>query len=135
MPILHRDFETRSTLDLTRCGGWRYATDQATGVWCASYAIDDQPTQLWLPGNPIPEAFFEAARNPEWLIAAHNDAFERVIEQFILAPHYGWPLVPIERHRCTMAMALACGLPGKLETVAEALSLPLRKDTEGHLLM
>jgi DNA polymerase len=34
-----------------------------------------------------------------------------------------------------MAMALACGLPGKLENVAEALSLPLRKDAEGARLM
>jgi hypothetical protein len=135
MPILHRDFETFSTLDLTRCGGWRYATDPTTGIWCASYAIDDQPTRIWLPGNPVPDAFFEAARNPDWFVAAHNDAFETVMERFVLAPRYGWPLVPIERHICTMAMALAAALPGALEKIGDALSLPLRKDAEGHRLM
>src|SRR6516164_4279658 len=100
MPVLHRDIETFSTLDLTRCGGWRYATDPSTGAWCVSYVTDNQSTQLWRPGEPIPDVFFEAARDPAWLIVAHNDAFERVIEQFNLAPRYGWPLVPIERHRC-----------------------------------
>ncbi|WP_271523273.1 AAA family ATPase [Bradyrhizobium sp. CCBAU 53380] len=135
MPILHRDLETYSILDLPSCGVFRYAAHPNTGVWCLSYAVDDQPTQVWLPGNPIPEVFFEAARNDDWRIIAHNDMFERTIEQRILAPRFGWPLVPIERHRCTMAMALACALPGKLEKVAEALALPLRKDSEGARLM
>ena len=135
MPLLHRDIETRSILDLTRVGGWRYATDPTTGVWCLAFAIDHQPAQLWTPDQPIPEAFIEAARNPAWLVIAHNDAFERLIEEHILAPRFGWPLVPIERHRCTMAMALACALPGKLEKVADALELEHRKDAEGSRLM
>src|SRR6516162_9794489 len=84
--VLHRDIETRSILDLTRVGGWRYATDPTTGVWCLAFAVDDQPAQLWTPDQPAPEVFFEAARNPDWLIVAHNDAFERAIEGYILAP-------------------------------------------------
>jgi DNA polymerase bacteriophage-type len=135
MPILYRDIETRSTLDLKEVGVWRYAAEPSTGVWCVSFAIDDGPTQLWMPGQPIPEAFVEAARNPDWLVVAHNDAFERAIEGQILAPRFGWPLVPIERHRCTMAMGLACALPGKLEKIAEALDLPQGKDTAGAQLM
>jgi DNA polymerase len=135
MPKLHWDLETRSTLDLTEVGVRRYATHPTTGVWCISFAVDDGPVQIWFPPDPIPEVFFEAERNPDWTISAHNDAFEREIAEFILAPLYSWPLVPIARHRCTMAVALACALPGKLEKVAEALSLPLRKDPEGARLM
>ena len=135
MPLLHRDYETRSTLDLECVGAARYAADPSTGVWCAGYVVDDGQVQLWWPDQPIPEAFFEAARNPTWLIVAHNDAFDRLIEEHILAPRYGWPLVPIERHRGTMAMALACGLPGALERVADALELEHRKDAEGSRLM
>src|SRR5262249_13016508 len=97
--------------------------------------VDDGPVQIWSPDQPVPEVFFEAARNPDWLIAAHNDAFERLIEEHILAPRFGWPLVPIEHHRCTMAMALACALPGSLDVVVKALELPLRKDAEGKRLM
>jgi hypothetical protein len=104
-------------------------------VWCCAYAVDDGPVQLWIPGQPIPEVFFTAARDPSWLIAAHNDAFERAIEERILAPRYGWPIVPIERHRCTMAQASAAALPAKLKTVAEVLELSARKDDDGARLM
>ena len=135
MPILHRDFETRSTLELPDVGAWQYAGGEHTGVWCCAFAVDGGPVELWVPGQPIPEVFFEAARDPSWLIAAHNDAFERAIEERILAPHYGWPIVPIERHRCTMAMASASALPAKLKTVAEVLQLSARKDDDGARLM
>ena len=90
---------------------------------------------MWIPGQPIPEEFHAAARDPDWLIVAHNDAFERAIEEFILAPRYSWPLIPIERHRCTMAMTLANALPAALDKVAEVLDLPVRKDAQGARLM
>jgi DNA polymerase len=133
--LLHRDFETFSTIDLKAVGPWRYAAEPTTGVWCVGYAVDDVPPEIWVPGWPIPAAFIEAARDPDWLVVAHNDMFERAIEEQILAPRYGWPLVPIERHRCTMASALAAALPGKLDSAAEALGSPLRKDAEGQRLM
>jgi DNA polymerase len=133
--VLHRDIESRSTLDLTEVGAWRYAGDPTTGVWCVAYAVDDAPAQIWIPGQPIPEEFHAAARDPDWLIVAHNDAFERTIEELILAPRSGWPIAPIERHRCTMAMALASALPAALETVAEVLELSAQKDDQGARLM
>src|SRR6516164_1975953 len=133
--ILHRDFETRSTLDITDVGASRYAADPNTGVWCCAYAVDDGPIKVWTPGEPIPEEFHVAARDPDWLIAAHGDQFETAIETRILAPRYGWPIVPLERHRCTMAMASAAALPAKLGTVAEVLELSAKKDDQGSRLM
>jgi DNA polymerase len=135
VPILHRDFETRSTIDLPDVGAWRYAAEPTTDIWCCAYAVDDGPVKLWLPGQPIPEEFQIAARDPDWVVAAHNDQFETAIETRILAPRYGWPIVPIERHRCTMAMASASALPAKLKTVAEVLELSARKDDDGGRLM
>ena len=85
--------------------------------------------------NPIPEEFISAARDPDWLIVAHNDAFERAIEERVLAPRFGWPIIPIERHRCTMAMALANALPAALKGGRRALGLSVRKDVEGARLM
>ena len=67
--------------------------------------------------------------------SAHNDAFETAIEQHVLAPRYGWPIIPPERHRCTMAMCLALGLPAKLGAAADALELANRKDAAGERLM
>ena len=113
--ILHRDIETRSTLDLTEVGAWRYAAEPTTDVWCVGYAVDDDPPQIWTPDQPIPEVFLVAANDPDWIVVAHNDQFETAIEQRVLAPRFGWPLVPIERHRCTMAMTLASALPGGLK--------------------
>jgi len=107
MPTLHRDIETRSTLNLARAGAWRYAADPTTDVHCAAYAVDDGPVQIWTADQPIPEAFTTAATDPDWLIVAHNDGFETAIEERLLHPRYGWPLIPTERHRCTMAAALA----------------------------
>jgi DNA polymerase len=133
--ILHRDVETRSTVDLTEVGAWRYASDPTTDVWCVGYAVDDAPVQIWIPKRPVPEEFHIAARDPDWQIVAHNDQFERAIEDHILAPRYGWPIIPIEQHRCTMAMALASALPAKLEMLAEVLNLPVRKDAAGARLM
>src|SRR5262249_4902698 len=132
---LFRDIETRSAVRLDQCGAWRYAADPTTEVMCVGYAIDDGPVQIWTPGQPIPEEFLAAARDPNWLVVAHNDQFETAIEERLLHPRYGWPLVPIERHRCTMAMALAVARPGALEKAAAALELPFRKDRDGHRLM
>jgi DNA polymerase len=122
-------------VNLTTVGAWRYAADPTTEVLCVAYAIDDGPVQTWAPGQPIPKEFFTAARDPDWLIVAHNDQFESAIETRLLAPRLGWPLVPIDRHRCTMAMALASALPGSLEGAAAALGLPAGKDRDGHRLM
>jgi DNA polymerase len=135
VPVLFRDDETRGTLNLADVGARRYADDSSTETLCVGYAVDDAPVKIWTPDLPIPEEFHTAARDPDWLIVAHNDAFESAIEERHLAPRYGWPLVPIERHRCTMAMALASALPGALDKIAAALGLLMRKDAEGHRLM
>lgn len=135
MTHLHRDFETRSAVDLKKFGAHVYAADPSTDVWCMCYAVDDGPVKTWIPGDPVPPEFVECARNPEWLAFAHNDAFERTIEREIMAPRYGWPEIPLERHRCTMAMAYAMALPGSLEQAGAAVGLDQQKDPVGHRLM
>jgi DNA polymerase len=135
MPVLFRDVETRSAVDLKATGAHRYAADPTTEVLCIGYAVDDGPADIWIPGQPIPAPFVEAARNPDWLVIAHNDAFERAIEEHILTPRHGWPQIPIDRHRCTMAMALAAALPGALDKAVAALDLPYSKDKAGQVLM
>src|SRR5262245_28205408 len=91
--ILHRDFETRSCVVLKSVGAYKYATDSSTTVLCCALAVDDEPVQLWMPGDPVPPEFIKAATDPTWIVAAHNDAFETAIEQYILAPRYGWPVI------------------------------------------
>ena len=135
MHVLHRDFETKSKVDLRKVGAHVYARDSSTDVRCVTYAVDDQPVQLWLPGDSMLSAWLEAATNPSWVVCAHNDSFETAIEQHVLAPRYGFPIIPLERHRCTMAMCLAHGLPARLSTAADVLELEHRKDAAGERLM
>jgi hypothetical protein len=135
MPILHRDFETRSRASIKTVGAHRYAADPSTSVLCVCYAVDNGPVELWLPGQPVPQCFVDAANNPDWIVVAHNDRFESAIEMHVLHPRFGWPPVPAEQHVCTMAAAQACALPGALEKVAAALRLKWQKDKQGHLLM
>jgi DNA polymerase len=133
--IFHRDIESLSRVDLRTVGADKYAADPSTDVYCYAYAVDDGPVKLWIRGDPVPAEAVEAAKNPTWSAAAHGDHFETVMERHILAPRYGFPLVPVERHVCTMAMCLAVGLPAKLETAADALELANRKDIAGGRLM
>ena len=133
--LLYRDYETRGLLSLKQCGVHRYAADSGTEVLCCGFAIDAEPAKLWTPGDAIPAEFREAAANPSWLAVAHNAAFEMAIEELLLATRLGWPVIPLERQRCTLAMASAQALPGRLEKLADTLELSRRKDTAGHRLM
>jgi CHC2 zinc finger/DNA polymerase family A len=137
MPIIKRDFETRSAVNLNKIGARRYAVDPTTSVLCICFAVDDGPIESFVPGDgkPVPDVFVEAAHNPAWHVCAHNDPFESAIEEYVLGPRFNWPWVPIERHICTMAMARYHGLPGELGKVAALLDLPIQKDRNGTKLM
>src|SRR5262245_61153469 len=133
--VLHRDYETRSHAILKTVGPYKYATDPSTEVLCCAYAVDDEPVQLWTPGNPVPAEFIEAANNLSWIVCAHGAHFEDAIERHVLHFRLGWPVFSIEKQRCTQAMALAVGLPARLSTTANALELGNRKDAAGERLM
>ena len=137
--VLHRDYETRSVCLLGKekkaVDTYTYARHSSTEVRCCGFAVDDQPVRLWLPGDPVPPEFVEAANSPHWRAVAHNASFEMMIERYILAPRYGFPIIPLERNICTDAMALSLSLPTTLEQVAEALELAHRKDIAGSKLM
>jgi DNA polymerase len=132
--VLHRDFETRGVLDLAIVGAHKYAADPRTEIRIVGYAVDDGPVELWLPGDRVPPAWFEAAYNSNWVVSAHNDAFESAIERRILA-RFGFPPIPLERHRCTQAAALALALPADLGLLAKVLRLKHQKDHVGERVM
>jgi DNA polymerase bacteriophage-type len=133
--VLLRDYETRGAISLKEVGAWRYCSDVNTSVLCCAYAIDDGPVKLWVPGDPVPAEWVEAANNPDWIVSAFNDNFERHVELHQLDRYHHWPLVPIERHRCLQASALSLALPASLEKVAEALNLEHQKDSAGKANM
>ena len=107
--VLHRDIETRSTVGLKKVGALKYAADATTEVLCVAYAADNQPPQLWVPGDPVPPEFLEASKDPSWIVVAHNDAFESAIEQHVLS-RVAWPIVRPSAivARCRCASLLGC---------------------------
>jgi DNA polymerase len=133
--LVHWDIESRGELRLDRVGVHRYASHPSTTILCVSYAIDDQPVQTCLPGDPVPPEFIEVAQNPNYLLCSHNAQFEIALLRHILQPCHGWPRIPLARFRCTMAMGLALALPGKLELAAEALELIHQKDKAHQRVM
>jgi DNA polymerase len=134
MTTLHIDLETRSAVDLKKTGVYVYAEDPTTDVWCAAYAVDDEPVQLWTPGMSCPDAVLDAVMN-DWPIVAHNANFEMALWAGVLGPKHGWPLPEVQQWRCTMAMALAMALPGSLDNAAATLGLDTRKDVKGYGIM
>lgn len=133
--ILVRDIETKSVVDLRKAGLHNYATHPSTDILTIGYAIDDEPVRFWHPGDPIPKEYIEAARHQAFTGVAHNAPFEMTIEREILRKRYGFPIVPIERNVCTMAVASALALPASLDKLARAIHLKHQKDKAGNRLM
>ena len=140
-PLLFIDFETRSTLDLREVGLDNYAKHPTTEPWCLGYAFDEEAPAIVGAAEPdFARMTASRLRISEHLqkggvVVAHNAAFEIAIWNEILVKRHGWPSLKPEQCICTMAMAYAMALPGKLEGAAAACGLPVQKDMEGHRLM
>lgn len=131
---LHRDYETRSAVDLRKCGAHVYAQHPSTDVIVACYAFGDEEPFDWYPGRPLPArvvAHIEAGG----IVTGHNAAFEAAIDREIMGPRYGFPVPTIEQLDCTLARAAVQALPLDLDGACNALGLAEKKDKEGHRLM
>ena len=127
------DFETRSKANLKKVGGSKYASDPSTSVLCLGIT-DRIGSYLWKPGDPPPARLIRAIERGE-LIYAHNAFFERNIWHYICHRQYGWPDVPADNWRCTLAMCSRMALPRNLQDAGSALGLKVQKDAEGHKVM
>lgn len=137
MPVFSIDFETRSPVDLKKAGAHVYAAHPQTDVMCMAWRKDQDAPQLWRAGvleesaDPFPEALLAHIRSGG-IVLAHNAAFEHKIWNGPLRRRFPeLPEVPVEQWYCTLAAALACGMPGGLDQLAAALRVPYRKDLEG----
>ena len=81
MRCLVYDIETKSTLNLKLVGSYIYSRAATTDVRCVSYCFVSDgkrgPISTWLPSDPVPDEIITAAADPDTLIVAFNDAFER----------------------------------------------------------
>lgn len=121
---LHVDVESYSETELLKCGHYRYWDDPKAEVMLLSFALDDNPVELYdiHGGQKPPEAFFRALADPSCLKIAHNAGFER---QAILK-QWGIYCEPTQ-WLCTMVLGMSLGLPGALGKQAEILGLENQK--------
>ena len=115
--LLFLDTETRSRTDIS-AGTDRYT--RAAECRIVTYAFATGEAKIWLPfQDPIqPRDLADALTDPEFLIVAHNAAFDRLVLARSL--HL---VTPISRWRCTMAGASAHGLPGSLDALGKVCGL------------
>lgn len=132
--VLTIDFETRSRVDLRKCGTSVYARHPSTEILCLAWQNKLGETFLWTPKDPKPEPLLDAILWGE-PVEAHNAFFERNIWRWICHERFGWPDVPFEKWRCTLARCSRVALPRGLGDAGAALGLPIQKDDAGHKVM
>src|ERR1700722_8396193 len=135
MQKVYLDFETRSCADLKLVGAALYSEHESTDVLCIGF--NDTIIKFnggYKNGKEVDDGIdlFHAAEDPNIIFVAHNAIFEQHIWHNIMHKRYGYPDIPVERWRCTMAKSYASGLPGSLKEVAKVLGLSKQKDMEGR---
>lgn len=132
MAVLQIDLETYSSVDLTKSGVYRYVEAPDFEILLFAYAYDDEPVQVidLTTFEDLPERVQQDLSNPDVIKTAYNANFERTC----ISKHFSIECDPLQ-WRCTAVHALALGLPGYLEGVADVLKLEAQKDTRGKNLI
>lgn len=135
---VYADFETGSIVKLKTQGTYVYANHPSTHIQCFGFRLHGDTcgriiTDFTVDSDDI-KALKALANNPNVVFVFHNAYFDRQIWNRFLVP-LGFPVLTIERTKCTMAKTLAFGLPGSLEDAAIALKLINQKDMAGSKVM
>ena len=119
-PFLLMDFETFSTVDIGKCGSYRYMDDPSFEPLLLSYAMNDDPVKLvdFTRGETWPEDFFDALFDPDVTKIAWSGAVERNAIYTDLHEY-----TPPEQWLDVMHVAAQCGLPMSLDAAGKALGL------------
>lgn len=118
--LLYLDFETAGSVDIGKCGSYKYIESPDFRVLLLAYAFGDEPVKLvdLASGNPWPNEILDALWDPDVVKIAHNTSFERAVINRVLG------YTPPEQWEDTMILAATCGLPMSLDAVGKALNLP-----------
>lgn len=117
------DIETRSSVDISKAGAYRYAQSEDFRVLLFAYQWDDNPVAVkdLAQGEEIPGWIAKALREPDVIKHAYNAAFE-----WYCLNRAGYE-TPIEQWHCTMVHGLYCGYTAGLDATGKAIGLPQDK--------
>lgn len=130
------DLETYSSVDLTKCGVYRYCESEDFEILLAAYSIDGGAVQVTdlACGEKLPQEILDALEDETVEKWSYNSQFERICLSRLLGYPAGDYLAP-ESWRCSMVWTSTLGLPRSLESVGVVLGLEKQKLTEGKDLI
>ena len=130
------DLETYSSVDLAKCGVYRYCESEDFEILLAAYSIDGGAVQVTdlACGEKLPQEILDALEDETVEKRSYNSQFERICLSRFLGYPAGNYLAPAS-WRCSMVWASTLGLPHSLESVGAVLGLEKQKLTEGKDLI
>lgn len=148
MENLSIDLETFSSVDLKKCGVYKYAESDDFEILLFGYSVDGSEVKVidLAQGEKIPEVVLSALTDETVIKWAFNAQFERVCLSRYLrdkginvnpsqtVKSEGLFLNPCSWH-CTMIWSATLGLPMSLENVGAVLGLDKQKLTSGKNLI
>src|SRR5215831_10705963 len=119
--FLFLDFETRSQVDISEVGTFRYISHPSTCPLMLSWVFNKNPSvNLWEPDlEPIPSPLHNALLNPSVIKVAFQVPFERGILREKLNLD-----IPIEQWFDVKVLARYLSFPGPLEKVGQYMGIP-----------
>ena len=150
MKTLSIDIETYSSVDLAKCGVYKYTEATDFDILLFGYSADGSPVQVvdLACGETIPPEVIAALTNDDVTKWAFNAQFERICLSRWLRDHGGFdnayysiPEDTVGNYldpaswKCTMIWSAYMGLPLSLEGVGAVLGLGKQKLTEGKELI
>ena len=150
MMTLSIDLETRSSVDLAKCGVYRYASSPDFDILLFGVSVDSGPVKVYdlACGEELPEWILRALADGHALKFAFNAGFERIcISEWLRRRHpryfkgYGKEGEPTRNYldpfswRCDLVLAAYNGLPLSLEKAGAVLGFEEQKLKEGRDLI
>ena len=149
MKTLSIDIETYSSVDLAKCGVYKYTEAPDFDILLLGYSVDGSPVQVvdLACGETIPSEIIAALTDTSATKWAFNAQFERICLSRWLRKNgnfdntgYSIPEDTVSyldpaSWKCTMIWSAYMGLPLSLEGVGTVLGLGKQKLTEGKELI
>lgn len=133
MQHLNIDIETRSSVNISKSGAYKYAQSEDFEILLFSYKLNDDPTKIvdLKQGEKIPDNILELLNNQNCIKHAYNAAFE-----WYCLNQAGYT-TSITQWRCTMFHATYLGLPAGLGMTGKAIGISedKKKLTTGNRLI
>nr|DAX85307.1 MAG TPA: DNA polymerase I [Bacteriophage sp.] len=119
MQHLSIDIETRSSVNISKCGAYKYAQSEDFEILLFSYKLNDSEVKLVdiKQGEKIPDDIVALLNNPDCIKHAYNAAFE-----WYCLNRAGYE-TNISQWRCTMMHATYLGLPAGLGMTGKAIGI------------